>query len=105
MPNLQGSLGLRYEDRQGRFYLETIGTAVAAQDQVSTSRNEGVTPGYETVDLKGGFGLANGMTLRTGILNIFAAYYWDHLNARNPFTSQPVPEPGRVVFVDLAWAF
>ena len=102
---LRGSLGLRWEEPLGRFYLETIGTMVAEQDRVSTSRNEGSTPGYETVDLRGGVGLPNGVTLRAGVLNVLDESYWDHLNARNPFTGQPVPEPGRVLFVDLAWAF
>jgi iron complex outermembrane receptor protein len=99
------ALGLRFEEPQGRFYAEAIGTAVAEQDRVSTSRNEGVTPGYQILDLKGGVGLSSGVTLRAGVLNLFDEFYWDHLNARNPFTGQPVPEPGRVVFVDLAWAF
>jgi len=102
---LRGSLGARFEEPMGRFYVEAIGTAVARQDRVSVSRNEGVTPGYQLLDLKGGVGLTNGVTLRAGVLNVFDKFYWDHLNARNPFTAQPVPEPGRVVFVDLAWAF
>ncbi len=102
---LTGSTGLRYEDAAGRFYVEALGTAVGKQDRVSTKRNEGVTPGYQTADLRGGFGMANGVTVRGGVLNIFDKYYWNHLNARNPFTGQPVPEPGRVFFIDLAWAF
>jgi iron complex outermembrane recepter protein len=102
---LSGSLSLRYEEPQGRFYLEALGNAVAKQSRVSTKRNEGVTPGHKTADVRGGFGFANGVTLRGGVLNVFDAYYWDHLNARNPFTGMPVPEPGRVFFVNLAWAF
>jgi iron complex outermembrane receptor protein len=102
---LKGSLGVRFEEPQGRLYMEAIGTAVAEQDRVSTSRNEGPTPGYRTLDLRAGVGLANGVTLRTGVLNVFDTFYWDHLNARNPFTTEPVPEPGRVLFVDLGWAF
>jgi iron complex outermembrane receptor protein len=100
-----GSLGLRFEEAMGRFYAEAIGTAVAEQDRVATSRNEGVTPGYQTLDLRGGIGLSNGVTLRAGVLNVFDEFYWNHLNARDPFTTNPVPEPGRVLFVDLGWAF
>ena len=102
---LRGSLGLRYEEPMGRFYLEAIGTAVDGQERVSVSRNESETDGYQLLDLKGGVGLPNGVTLRAGVLNVFDEFYWDHLNARNPFTGQPVPEPGRVAFVDVAWAF
>ncbi|MGE0159889.1 MAG: TonB-dependent receptor [Gemmatimonadales bacterium] len=100
-----GSLGLRYEEGQGRFYIEGIGTAVARQDRVSASRNEAPTPGYQLLDVRGGIGVGNGVTLRAGVLNVFDEFYWNHLNARNPFTTQPVPEPGRVAFVDLSWAF
>jgi iron complex outermembrane receptor protein len=45
------------------------------------------------------------VTLCGGVLNVFDEFYWNHLNARNPFTTQPVPEPGRVAFVDVSWAF
>lgn len=67
-----------------------------------------MTPGYQTADLRAGVGLPNGVTLRGGVLNVFDEYYYDHLNARNPFALPdrlPVPEPGRVFFVDLSVAF
>jgi iron complex outermembrane receptor protein len=102
---LLASLSLRYEEPQGRFYVEAIGTAVSEQNRVSVSRNEAPTPGYELLDLRGGVGIMSGVTLRAGVLNVFDEFYWNHLNARNPFTTQPIPEPGRVAFVDLSWAF
>lgn len=102
---LTGSAGLRYEEAEGRFYVEAIGDAVGKQTRVATLRGESPTPGYQTADLKGGFGLANGVTVRGGVLNVFDKYYWNHLNAKNPFTGMPVPEPGRVFFIDLAYAF
>ena len=105
---VRGTLGLRYEEPMGRFYVEANGTAVAEQDRVSTSRNEAITPGYQTVDLRAGVGLPGGLTLRGGVLNVFDEYFWDHLNARNPFgqpAPTPVAEPGRVIFVDLALSF
>jgi len=105
---LRGTLALRYEDPDGRFYGEAMGVAVAKQDRVATTRNEGVTPGYQTLDLRAGVGLARGLTLRGGVLNVFDKYYYDHLNARNPFALPdrlPVPEPGRVFFMDVSMAF
>jgi iron complex outermembrane receptor protein len=102
---LLGSLALRYEEPGGRYFVEAIGTAVAEQDRVSTSRNEAATPGYEILDLKAGVGVGRGMTLRGGVLNVLDEFYWNHLNARNPFSSQPVPEPGRVAFVDVRVVF
>ncbi|MGD8730086.1 MAG: TonB-dependent receptor, partial [Gemmatimonadota bacterium] len=105
---LRGTLGLRYEEPMGRFYLEAKETLVGKQDRVSTTRNEGATPGYQTADIRGGVGLPGGVTVRGGVLNVFDKYYWDHLNARNPFgqpAPTPVPEPGRIFFLDLAIAF
>jgi len=40
--------------------------------------------------------------------DVFDKDYYDHLNARNPFALPdrlPVPEPGRIFFVDVALAF
>ncbi len=102
---LRTSFGLRYEEAAGRFYTEGVLNLVAEQDQVSSSRGEIPTDGYQTVDVRAGFGLANGVTLRGGILNLLDEAYSDHLNAKNPFTGIPVAEPGTVVFLDLAWSF
>lgn len=75
---------------------------------MSTSRNEAITPGHQTVDLRAGLGLPGGVTLRGGVLNLFDEYFWDHLNARNPFGQPeptPVAEPGRVLFIDFSVNF
>jgi len=45
-----------------------------------------------------------GVTLRAGVLNVFDEFYWSLLNARK-LTTQPIPELGRVAFVDVSWAF
>ena len=31
--------------------------------------------------------------------------YINHLTTKNPFTSTPIPEPGRVLFANLSLAF
>ncbi len=102
---LRASLGLRYEDPTGRFYTEGRAHIVGAQDQVASSRGELATPSYRTADVRAGYGLMNGVTLRGGVLNIWDEHYADHLNAKNPFTGIPVPEPGRMFFIDVAWSF
>ena len=102
---LRTTLGLRYEDQAGRFYVEGTAHLVAEQDQVASSRGEIPTASYQTGDLRAGFGMTNGVTVRGGILNIWDEDYSDHLNAKNPFTGIPVAEPGRVLFVDIAWSF
>lgn len=102
---IHGSLGLRYEEAQGRFYVEGVVNGTGEQDRVSASRGELISDGYVTADLRAGFGLPNGVTLRGGVLNIADEHYHNHLNAKNPFTGVPVPEPGRVFFIDAVWSF
>lgn len=113
VPPLRGSAGLRYERPDGRFFVEgtvhAVDEKVASQDpdanQVALSRGEGGTPGYLTADLRGGVRLVRGLDLRAGVENLTDRDFVNHLNARNPFTGQQVPEPGRVLFVDLAYEF
>jgi iron complex outermembrane receptor protein len=40
-----------------------------------------------------------------GVENLFDVTYTNHLNAKNPFTGTPVPEPGRVVTTTLTVHF
>ena len=40
-----------------------------------------------------------------GMLNVWNAEFYNHLNARTPFGGAQVPEPGRHVFLDAAWSF
>jgi len=92
----------------GRYYVEGTANLVGPQNRVSGSRNEAKTPGYQTGDIRAGYGFANGLTLRGGVLNIWNQEYYDHLNARDPFSMplfSPVPEPGRVFFIDVAMSF
>ena len=101
---LRTSYGLRYEEPAGRFYVEGAVNVVADQKRQAKTRGETETLGYETGDLRAGFGLPNGVTLRAGVLNIWDQNYVDHLNAKNPFTGIQIAEPGRVLFVDLVWS-
>ena len=95
--------GLRYEEVAGRFFLEASGTAVADQERVSSARNENRTPGYATIDLLGGFATAGGASIRLGVQNLLDREYWNHLNARNPFTGSRIPEPGTVIYLDVSY--
>lgn len=73
--------------------------------EAPTSRNEAVTDPYTTVDVQGGYEVVPGVLVRAGVNNLFDELYVHHLNARNPFTGQRIPEPGRVVLVRLSYAF
>ena len=98
------SFGLRYEEPLGRFYVEGSVNLVAEQKRNALTRGETETTGYETGDVRAGYGLPNGVTIRAGVLNIWDENYVDHLNAKNPFNGIQIAEPGRVLFVDVAWS-
>ena len=75
------------------------------QDRVATTRGEIPTAGYTACDVQGGVAVCEGALLRVGVNNVFDRQYVNHLNARNPFTGTPIPEPGRVVFARLSYDF
>ncbi|MEX2530952.1 MAG: TonB-dependent receptor [Gemmatimonadota bacterium] len=102
---LSGRLGLRFEDSEGRYYLEGTLLAVSDQDRAATTRGESPTDGYTTVDLGVGWAPGQGVNLRLGIENLLDEGYVNHLNARNPFTGIRIPEPGRVFFVKISYGF
>jgi iron complex outermembrane receptor protein len=103
---LRGDLGLRYEPPRGRFYVESTLHATAEQDRVADERlGERPTDGYVTVGLQGGVELGSGVSLEAGVSNLTDADYVNHLNATNPYARTPIPEPGRVVTMDLTVRF
>lgn len=102
---LDGQAGLRYEERGGRYFLEGTLRAVTEQTRVAATRGETPTDGYATVDLRAGWAPGGGVNLRFGVENLFDEHHVNHLNAKNPFTGQRIPEPGRVLFLDASYAF
>ncbi|MBT3268409.1 TonB-dependent receptor [Candidatus Poribacteria bacterium] len=99
----QATVVARYT--RDRFAIEAIARAAASQDRVSVTRGEAATERHVVTDLLGEARLGPGLVVRGGALNVGDATYVNHLNARNPFTKEPVPEPGRVVFTEVAFAF
>lgn len=102
---LDGRLGLRYEETAGRYFLEGTLHAVGEQDRVAAARGETPTDGYTTMDLRAGWAPGGGVNIRLGVENLLDEGYVNHLNAKNPFTGNAIPEPGRVLFVDLSYRF
>lgn len=101
----RGSLGARYEPGGGRFFVQGTLAGVAGQDRVAAELGEDATDGYVTADLRGGVRVYEGLRLRLGVENLADEQQVNHLNAKNPFTGARIPEPGRVLFADLSWAF
>lgn len=102
---LSGSAGLRYDFAEIPLFLESTFQFVSSQDRISAARGEQSTDGYTLADFQSGWSVTRNISLQFGIKNIFDTQYVDHLNARNPFTSAPIAEPGRVIFGDLSIRF
>ena len=103
---LRGDLGLRWEPQGGRVYVEAALTATARQDRVADERlGEQPTDGSLTLDLQGGVDIGRGISLEGGVTNLTDTNYVNHLNAKNPYTGTPIPEPGRVFFVGASYEF
>jgi iron complex outermembrane receptor protein len=103
---LRGDLGLRWEPQGGRVYVEGTLTATTRQDRVAEKQlGEQPTDGFVTLDLQGGVDIGHGISLEGGVTNLTNTDYVNHLNATNPYTATPVPEPGRILFLGATYAF
>ncbi|NBC26909.1 MAG: TonB-dependent receptor [Bacteroidetes bacterium] len=100
-----GAIGLRYDVKNRPVYLEGQLEFVGSQERVASARGETSTDEYQVADLQGGWRISSSISLQAGIKNLFDVQYVNHLNAKNPFTAAPVPEPGRVIFGDLSIRF
>ena len=97
--------GMRYEFVQLPLYTEATVLWVSEQDRVAVSRGETATEGYVTADLQAGATLWKNVSLQAGVKNITDNNYVNHLNAKNPFSGQQLPEPGRIIFADISIRF
>lgn len=102
---ISGRASLRYEEPAGRYFVEGNATLVGEQDRVALTRGEAPSESYATFDLRAGIAPIPGVNLRFGVQNLFDEEYVNHLNSRNPYNGMPIPEPGRVIYVDLSYGF
>ena len=105
VPPFSIDTGLRYESTNSPWFAETTLHWVSEQDRVAITRGETSTDGYVTLDLQAGATLWRQLSIQAGIENITDKNYVNHLNAKNPFSGQPIAEPGRVFHVDLSFKF
>ena len=97
-----GSLGLRYDHPDDRWYLQGLVQGRADQNRVATIKGEVPTKGYALGDIRGGVLIFKNLRLDAGVENFWDQQYINHLNAKNPFTGQQIPEPGIIFFVNFA---
>ena len=86
-------------------WVELVLTTTADQNRVAEARFEQATEGWTTLDLQTGFFVAEGFSVRGGILNLTDPFYTNHLNSLNPFTGQRIAEVGRRVYVGAEYGF
>lgn len=105
--------GIRYDSKDGRYFFESTLKVTDRQNRVAVTRGEKPTNGFETVAVKTGIELIDGLRFRFGIENLFDADYVNHLNANNPFAGIPIanfsderiPEPGRIFSFNVDYNF
>ena len=102
---LRTDLALRWDPPGDRRFVEMATRMVARQDRIAETRGEMETPGYTRIDLQAGLPFPGGFMVRVGVENLFDREYHNHLNAVDPFSGTPIPEPGRVAFARVSVNF
>jgi iron complex outermembrane receptor protein len=104
IPPLRSRAALRYGNKF--FFGEFEGVAVNAQNKVDSDLGELRTPGYAVINLRVGVHTTR-LNLAAGVENLLDRYYYEHFSyQRDPFRlGAKIPEPGRSVFLTVAYAF
>jgi len=105
IPPLRGDLQLTLHSAGGRAAIQGSAILDGRQDRVATSRFEIPTAGYAIFNLESYYQLNPRWMFRAGVENLGNRYYWNHLDAMNPYTHQPIPEMGRNVRVGFEFSF
>ena len=99
-----GQVGLRWDHPSRKYWLETTCTIAGPADSLDTRDAAdtgrippGGTPGYSTVDIRGGWKVRDGLDLWAGVENVGNTSYRIHGSGNN--------EPGTNVKVGLRWRF
>jgi iron complex outermembrane recepter protein len=105
IPPLRSDIGLTLHSASGRMAIQAESILDDRQNRVATSRFEIPTAGYAIFNLEGFYEITSHWTFRAGVDNLLNRYYWDHLDAIDPYTHQPIPEIGRNVKVGFEYSF
>jgi iron complex outermembrane recepter protein len=93
----------------GRLVPEVHFRNVSPQTRYDEAFGENRTPGFRLLDANIGIGIMDGVTLATGVRNLFDEAYYEHLNRQynpgvNP-SGDALYEPGRRFFAELSIRF
>ena len=101
MPPLEGTLAVRYDDREGRIWTELSERLVGRQERISAEFGETETAGFAVTDLVVGARVGDSVELTGGIDNVLDGTYHEHLNRRHKVGGAPINEAGRSFFLLL----
>ncbi len=96
---------IQLNSRDQKYFMKGTIHLKSRQTRVAGSRGESPTPGYTTIDIIAGLKLWQNLQLGVGIINLTDKFFVNHLNAKNPFTGERVPEPGRIFYTNLSYTF
>ncbi len=96
---------LNFHNKEKTVYVEGLVNIVADQNRFARAKGETRTGGYTIFDLRAGVNIFDNLQLNFGVLNLTDKNYVNHLNAKNPFTKQQVPEPGRVFYMSVGFVY
>ena len=105
IPPLRGGVRLTLHTPGGRAAIQGSTILSGRQNRVAASRFEIPTAGYAIFNLESFYQITPRWMVRAGVENLGNRYYWDHLDAMNPYTHQPIPEMGRNVRVGFEFNF
>jgi iron complex outermembrane receptor protein len=105
IPPLRGHIRLTLHSAGGRAALQSETVLNGSQNRVAASRFEIPTAGYAIFNLESFYQITQRWIFRVGVENLGNRYYWDHLDAMNPYIHQPIPEMGRNVRVGFEFNF
>jgi iron complex outermembrane receptor protein len=104
IPPFKGSASIRYD--KGTYFGEIEELFASKQSKVDQLIDEDETAGWGITNVKAGYEYKD-LKLFAGIKNLFDKYYFESLSyLRNPFSSGiKIPEPGRILYVNLQYNF
>jgi iron complex outermembrane receptor protein len=112
IPPLEGKLGIRYDELEGKYWVEFMGRFVASQHRFDPVVDDGgKSSGFETFDLRLGWRPWGSVLLTAGVENIFDLHYTEHttktffFNQDGYTTADRVPEPGMNAYANITWSF
>lgn len=104
MPPLRGGISLRHDT--GRLFVEVEEQWAARQDRVDPALKEQPTDAWFISNLRAGLEW-RGLKAFAGVRNLLDRQYVEHLSyLRDPFAAGvKVPEPGRLLYMNVQYAF